>query len=119
MKKETKIMEGMFVRYTTGNSIEKIAKIKEIVPPEFPIWEEYYRFDNGDGAIPNVIIKASHNIIDLIEVGDYVNGYEVIQIDNGRLYFDVGDFSPNGIENNQIKLIVTKQQFESSMYEVK
>ena len=27
------------------------------------------------------ILKASNNIIDLIEVGDYVNGFEVLRID--------------------------------------
>lgn len=76
-----------------------------------------YKFSKR--AIPNQEVIASYNIIDLIEVGDYVNGYEVIQIDNGRLYFDVGDFSFNGIENNQIKSIVTKEQFESVSYKLK
>ena len=32
------------------------------------------------------IIKASHNIIDLIEVGDYVNGLKVIDIVENDIY---------------------------------
>ena len=75
------------------------------------------------------IIKASHNIIDLIEVGDYVNGSKVIDIsiigkdkekwvwveqmeDTDNKYGD--DYV--GYNNEQIKSIVTKEQFESIKY---
>lgn len=61
------------------------------------------------------IIKASHNIIDLIEVGDYVNGYYVedvlktfVNVAVGSNYFQ----SPTIYEKN-IKSIVTKEQFEN------
>ena len=61
------------------------------------------------------IIKASHNIIDLIEVGDYVNGYYVedvlktfVNVAVVSNYFQ----SPTIYEKN-IKSIVTKEQFEN------
>lgn len=63
------------------------------------------------------IIKSSPNIIDLIEVGDYVNEKEVLELKN------FGSF--NGIRvfgdiyyNEDIKSIVTKEQFEDIKYEV-
>ena len=65
------------------------------------------------------IIKASHNIMDLIEVGDYVNGLLVTRIceDNEtkekyiNLYGSVSEW-----EQEDIKSIVTKEQFESIKY---
>ena len=70
------------------------------------------------------IIKASHNIIDLIEVGDYVNGYPVYETieypDNTRAIV-IADDNKSIIweESSQyIKSIVTKEQFERLKYEV-
>ena len=65
------------------------------------------------------IIKASHNIMDLIEAGDYVNGLLVTRIceDNEtkekyiNLYGSVSEW-----EQEDIKSIVTKEQFESIKY---
>ena len=59
------------------------------------------------------IIKASHNIIDLIEVGDYVNGNEVIQIKDNKIYFN--DYAE---EPENIKSIVTKEQFKAMEYKI-
>ena len=71
------------------------------------------------------ISKASHNIIDLIEVGDYVNGEKVGYIDDydGAMieyYYDYEDINVGvGHFFEEIKSIVTKEQFESISYEVK
>ena len=57
------------------------------------------------------ILKSSPNIIDLIEVGDYVNGEKVTNI-NGILYVkNIG-----ALEEINIKSIVTKEQFEAMEY---
>ena len=66
------------------------------------------------------IIKVSDNLIDLIEVGDYVNGKEVLNISefkDGSRYieFDEGRYL---CKNYQIESIVTKEQFNSVKYEV-
>ena len=61
------------------------------------------------------IIKSSPNIIDLIEVGDYVNGFYVINKPfNQRIHTEFDDFF-----EEDIKSIVTKEQFESMEYKVK
>ena len=67
------------------------------------------------------VIKASSNIIDLIEEGDYVNGVEVIgkEFDNFNkeyLQCGVGDYVICTFEVKDIKTILTKEQFESQKY---
>lgn len=60
------------------------------------------------------ILKASHNIIDLIEVGDYVNGHLVIKRHNDLILEDTFDL----VEDEEIKSIVTKEQFSQMQYKV-
>ena len=67
------------------------------------------------------IVKSSPNIIDLIEVGDYVNGRKVYKNDeNDYLYligFDAdGDFYEDSIKD--IESIVTKEMFEQMEYKI-
>ena len=72
------------------------------------------------------IKKHSFNIIDLIEEGDYVNGNEIaLEAPNPDPLCDpiYGYFDRYGelvgiIENEDIKSIVTKEQFKSVEYEV-
>ena len=69
------------------------------------------------------IIKASHNIIDLIEKNDFVNGHRVIQVDRESLELDIENSMYGcGCEtidgNKDIKSILTKEMFESMKYEV-
>ena len=70
--------------------------------------------------------EPSQNIIDLIEEGDYVNGNEIaLEAPNPDPLCDpiYGYFDRYGelvgiIENEDIKSIVTKEQFKSVEYEV-
>lgn len=83
------------------------------------------------------IIKSSPNIIDLIEVGDYVNGYLIDYIDSERRYLRserpyredstmYKDLIEKGRNYNQclhffaedIKSIVTKEMFEQMEYKI-
>lgn len=58
--------------------------------------------------------KASHNIIELIEVGDYVNGIKVDHVMPPlKIWLDAEEYL-----EDEIKTIVTKEQFESCMYKV-
>lgn len=63
-------------------------------------------------------IKSSPNIIDLIEVGDYVNGVRVDEIKNGEIrtssHYD--GYICNLCVEEDIKSIVTKEQFEAMEY---
>ena len=66
-------------------------------------------------------IEASHKIIDLIEEGDYVNGLPVTRIciddETNEKYLNMfGSISEYRSED--IKSIVTKEQFDSMKYEV-
>ena len=67
------------------------------------------------------IIKSSPNIIDLIEGGDYVNGLKVDKIDENGIYnsnsYD-GWLVNIASCNEDIKSIVTKEQFESMEYRI-
>ena len=69
----------------------------------------YYDLDN--------FIKSSPNIIDLIEIGDYVNGYKVDAIGDKYVIFYDGDGDIEVFDAN-IKSIVTHEQFESMEYKV-
>ena len=72
------------------------------------------------------IIKSSPNIIDLIEVGDYVNGNKIEIIDKpcklnpyGSLKYRANDcYDFEQILGNEIISIVTKEAFESMEYRI-
>lgn len=118
--------------YTRING--KIGKVKDIVLnsnnyEDSGIYLENEKFVLGKEEIYK--LKASYNIINLIEEGDYVNGSEVVDFEN-RYIKDKDKFIRYGVitencylENNDswitekdIKSIVTKEQFESIKYEV-
>ena len=62
-------------------------------------------------------LKSSQNIIDLIEVGDYVNGIKVQDVIGCLLAFDGGQDGEWYIETEEdIKSIVTHEQFERMQY---
>ena len=65
------------------------------------------------------IVKHSPNIIDLIEVGDYVNGDKVRSIDRVDSEYGIVKCSNcNHYWNYEIKTILTKEQYEANCYEV-
>jgi len=64
--------------------------------------------------------KHSPNIIDLIEVGDYVNGMQVTRIcfdEDGQRILNLSNCILE-LMNEDIKSIVTKEQFESIKYKI-
>ena len=65
------------------------------------------------------IIKSSPNIIDLIEVGDYVNGFKVVWKDNNEFCINAYNEEEKTIKKEQkIKSIVTKEQFKAMEYRI-
>ena len=76
--------------------------------------------------IEKYIIKASYNIIDILEEGDYVNGNKVIEIEKNYKFIDgtIRDIlwtdtkMQKAIWDETIKSIVTKEQFEQMAYKV-
>lgn len=84
--------------------------------------------ENGFTALQSSGYKSSPNIIDLIEVGDIVNDEKIIDIgcltngpEEGTKVIDYY-IAPNTVyylKNEDIKSIVTKEQFKNIEYEVK
>ena len=68
------------------------------------------------------IVNHSKNIIDLIEVGDYVNGYPVRKIpnfNNELCNFDLNKMEWIPLKNIDVYYnILTKEQYESNCYTV-
>ena len=120
-----KLEVGMYVRTKWGYICELI-NINDFREPAYKYGVEanYLRDIMFIGV--EDILKASYNIIDLIEVGDYVNGKEIIKkFDNefGK-YLLYGSNDGNHqlvitIYEDEIKSIVTKEQFEAMKYEIK
>ena len=121
-----KIKPNMYVR-TKDGIIGKYNVVKEWT--DVPTVNGYYEIKEIEREYIDsklyrnyVVVKASHNIIDLVQLGDYVNGHKVYETGvfghNGksfcRLYGNVSPFY-----EEDIKSIVTKEAFESMKYEVK
>lgn len=92
------------------------------------IHEGFYEFDNiimdessavREKLFVDIVEKSSPNIIDLIEVGDYVNGEEVKEKFNYLLGFECGQDGEYYRDEKDIKSIVTKEQFKSMEYMIK
>ena len=78
-------------------------------------------FDNNEPILENGFTalqkeyKSSPNIIDLIEVGDYVNGYDVEYVDyKDKMVICYGAT----LDEEDIKSIVTKEMYSSVEYRV-
>lgn len=117
---------NMYVRTKKG-IIAKCTNILEDCSYDFDriVYQDNY---NEDGfmeipylLIDKYIIKASHNIIDLIEVGDIITTNnlcgEVTHIEGDKIYTTCYD--GEYCYDYQIQSIVTKEMFESMKYEVK
>lgn len=128
-----KLEVGMYVRTKYG--IAKIIKtdfINEYLDKPFLVVDrelEIGLIGGNDESLcdkKDIIGEASFNIRDLIEVGDYVNGHLVTKISkDGFIWlegYDIyGTWNYVGFINewrDNIKSIVTKEQFESMKYEV-
>lgn len=107
---------GDYVKYKYENLIY-IGKIKFISEVMSGL-DETLQLDI-DNCIEEIlkedIIKSSPNIIDLIEIGDYVNGEKVTSIQDNWLGFGNYDYYRQEYE---IKSIVTKEQFSQMEYKV-
>ena len=114
-----KLEEGMIIRYE--GLINKILEIDDdyIVfdMSWFDHWADEVSSMKYDRFVNDYKPVASNNIIDLIEVGDYINGEKVTSIEkNGWLGFRNHDLYLS--DEQEIKSIVTKEQFETVSYKV-
>lgn len=115
------IKVGEYVRTKDG----VIAKL-DYVEEEFYYFDNYLYREYEDEIdfltveqLPEYITKHSPKIIDLIEVGDYVNGKEIHEIDEQRkrLYsYERDDY--HIFNERDIQRIVTHEQMEEMEYKV-
>lgn len=105
-----------YVRTNKGN-IGKVVEIRLGFNKDTQLYQNVYMLDNGLWTILEYIVKHSKQLIDLIEVGDYVNGKYVAKI--GQEKSGKYIISLIGIVDNQdIKTILTKEQMEANCYKV-
>lgn len=104
---------GEYVRTKEGE-IHKVIKIIE----DDGDWD-YYCCGNNVGYFAMDIANHSKQLIDLIEVGDFVNGKEVIEIIeiNEKIYL-ITDYCPQNYIKTDIKTILTKEQYLANCYKV-
>lgn len=121
------IQVGEYVRTKDGY----ISNVKEVtddwIECESAITKHYE--DTFDSLYPDefdTITKHSFNIIDLIEVGDYVNGQKIYDIEKAEnmvtkekcVLINKLNLGATPWYEGQIKSIVTKEQFKSMEYKV-
>ena len=115
-----KLKVGMYVR--TKHGIRKIIEIDE--DDNYYIDKTYVNnFRQEINCISNncIIGEPSFNIIDLIEVGDYVNGKKVInkwEEPDWYGYFIKLDGEETVPTIRNIETIVTKEQMEQMSYKI-
>ena len=111
---------GEYVRTKEGE-IHKVIKIIE----DDGDWD-YYCCENNVGYFAMDIANHSKHLIDLIEVGDFVNGYRVISVDydvtndtTECIELDLNsNYQYNFISIRQIQTILTKEQYMANCYKV-
>ena len=126
MMTNLEIRAGEYVR-TKKHGIFKVAEIHKTEYGYYVLSTDTFEaFTIGKGfsyEIKNDIVNHSFNIIDLIEVGDYVNGNYIQEIKEKKgnemiclLDSDYEFYSL--IRSEDIETIVTHEQFKSMEYEV-
>ena len=125
-----KLEVGQFARLKSGY-ICKIINVNDFREPNMKYGVEANYLKDVMFIGDDDVVKASYSIIDILEVGDYVNGSKVIDIsiigkdkekwvwveqmeDTDNKYGD--DYV--GYNNEQIKSIVTHEQMEQMAYKV-
>lgn len=124
---KSELRENMYVRFKDKRGIEYIRKIVKI--PEDNRYASLYldkEANYSHGLSPKNVIKASYNIIDILEVGDIISysdeKHEILLIDdelmvrNTGLIYDNNYYLP--IKSIAIKSVITHEQMEQMAYKV-
>ena len=105
------LKENEYIRTDLGNILKYTGKEKEFIDKHLSI------SNKKDIEFLGTIVKHSKNIIDLIELYDYVNGmivFDIITYDNGEKAIKI----PSGylISENEIQNILTHEQYMQNCY---
>ena len=131
-----KLEVGQFARLKSGY-ICKIININDFREPNMKYGVEANYLKDVMFIGDDDVVKASYNIIDILECGDYLNGFKVSEIERydtntiikiGNSTFNVLEgekiYTPSYDNNNgyekieKLKSIVTHEQMEKMAYKV-
>lgn len=96
---------GEYIR-TTDGEIEKVVLI----------YDNRYMNEDGNMTHFDEIKAHSKNILDIVEVGDYINGDIVNQITKN--YISVGYITIGKRNIKNIRTILTHEQYKQNCYKV-
>lgn len=107
---------GEYIR-TKNGKLDKVDALYGMI-------ENTVHLENQKWFDTKNIVKHSEQLIDLIEVRDYVNGHRVVNKiwgeDDNNLYFEIeGGFNKaQYIGEKDIETILTHEQYEQNSYKV-
>lgn len=130
------IKVGDYVRIKYMGKRIKIGRIEQILDKDPCYYDmQMYLVDvgvkhsNSDFESSRIyeedIIDYSSEIIELVEIGDYVNGCKVVDkyysYGGENMLLDIADNDTNShcLENNDIRSILTKEDFDIMKYVIK
>lgn len=117
------IKVGDFIR-TNDGQIGKLIRIERDDIDTSLKWHVFNDAKNERYVNKPYITKYSKNIIDLIEIGDYVNGYRIDNIINGVLVNNAVGLDRSGVltpivqYEKDIKTILTKEQYMQNCFKL-
>jgi len=119
--------DGLIAKYIECNNELKFHLFDGKIQWDYDCYRDDIDDEDWEDFKKEKILKVSPNIIDLIQVGDYVNGLKITYIYEPNEYnsqrtlcFEYPiDYVIKTFYSEDIKSIVTKEQFESVQYEVK
>ena len=119
-----KLEVGQFARLKSGY-ICKIININDFREPNMKYGVEANYLKDVMFIGDDDVVKASYSIIDILEIGDYVNGNKVdFTNNNNKLSYEdkcIGFYDGDGditLFENGIKSVITHEQMEQMAYKV-
>ncbi len=114
------IEAGEFIR-TKNGVILKVLEYDKVMDLHLCTNNKYKEYIGLEG----IIVNHSHNIGDLIQPGDYINGDRILKLTklkDGNIVICICEDNSHMIcrviKNKNIKTILTKEQFKQNCYEV-
>ncbi len=106
-----KLEVGQFIRTNYGK-IDKILKLNGSYVKGVSQKDEFYAYDLDN------IVKASYNIIDILEVDDYVNGELITKLKKDKECKYLVTMNNNVIRNKDIDTLITHEQIAQISYRI-
>lgn len=105
------LKENEYIRTNLGNILKYTGKEKEFIDKHLSI------SNKKDIEFLGTIVKHSKNIIDLLEVEDYVNGERILDITGDYVHTNETDHNKFYLEKH-IRTILTKEIYQANCYTV-